>query len=518
LISRGTDFPNRRREFLADADGRFRIDGLGRDRLAQLTIQAPGVLTTRASVVTHLLPEIRRPNPGGPDDVTLGADFTLALERGRVLSGVVRDPATGLPLPGVRVGLNGPSIPGHPVVSDARGRFSIDGVRPLGPGGVLDVYATPDPGRPHLPGKVRLQELGEAVVDCPAGIPFRLTVKDEAGRPVEAEVAYSALHPNEAFSRLFWSKNFGGPVLAEAVRQPDGSYRGVALAGPGVVTVKLPPGVPYRPAFVDPKAFFEPGRKDWTPQDEISTYGNLDTLSILYGGGPSLAMQEDYAAIVLVNPAEGSKPLELSATVSPPRPRMVTLVDPDGRPFVGATSRGMTFYWSDQEPRLRASTFPLTKLHPGRSRRITFFDEDRKRIGFLMARGDGDSPYVVRLEPWAAVTGRLVDERGSPVAFDGPGTGNPGPASLGSAVGSFSVALDDPKLGEFPATRVGVDGRFRVERLVPGQAYTAVYGTFGEAYIKLLDHATFAPGEVRDLGDIRTPFKPRAEGKPAPGP
>jgi RNA polymerase sigma factor (sigma-70 family) len=518
---------NRGREFVADVDGRFRIAGLGRDRLAQLIIRGPGVSETRASVVTRDMPEIRRPRPDGPVDVTFGADFTVTLERGQILKGVVRDRATSQPLPGVRVGLTDPSITGLPVVSDARGRFAIDGVRPLAPRDVLDVYATPEPGRPYLPGKVRLLAPGEAVIDCPAGIPFRLMLRDEAGRPVEAEVAYSALHPNEAFNRLFWSKNFGGPVLTKAARQADGSYLGVALPGPGVVTAKLPPGVPYRPAFVDPKAFFAPGKKDWTRQDEISTYGNLDTLPPLTGGGPWTAMQEDYAALVLINPPEGSKPLELSATVMPPRPRMVTLVDSEGRPVVGATPRGITFYYADHEPKLRTSTFPLTKLHPDRSRRITFFEEDRKLIGFLMARGDGDSPYLVRMRPWATVTGRFVDERGGPVVFDGPGGGNPGPVYLGSDHGSLTVAIDDPKVGDFPDGRVEVDGRFRVERLVPGQVYSASYYVgMGGPHAKLLDRAIFAPGEVRDLGNIRAPIKPKpkaeaeaeAEDKPAAEP
>ena len=40
--------------------------------------------------------------------------------------------------------------------------------------------------------------------------------------------------------------------------------------------------------------------------------------------------------------------------------------------------------------------------------------EDRKLIGFLLARGDGDAPYTVRMQPWAAVTGRVVDEQGKP--------------------------------------------------------------------------------------------------------
>ena len=84
------------------------------------------------------------------------------------------------------------------------------------------------------------------------------------------------------------------------------------------------------------------------------------------------------------------------ATVSRDKPRQVSLVDPDNKPVMGATSEGLTFFPWDHEPRLRAASFPVTKLHPDRLRRITFVQEDRKLIGFLGARGDGEAPYTVR--------------------------------------------------------------------------------------------------------------------------
>ena len=77
-----------------------------------------------------------------------------------------------------------------------------------------------------------------------------------------------------------------GSPLSRAARQADGSYLGVALPGPGVVVAKTPRKAGYRPAHVDPKAFFAPGKTDWTPQELITTYGNHDTLSVatFYGG------------------------------------------------------------------------------------------------------------------------------------------------------------------------------------------------------------------------------------------
>ena len=83
------------------------------------------------------------------------------------------------------------------------------------------------------------------------------------------------------------------------------------------------------------------------------------------------------------------------------------LIDPDGKPVIGVQSHGITSHPYDRERPLRTASFPLTKLHPDRVRTITFLKEDRRLIGFLRARGDADTPYTVRMQPWGAVTGQL---------------------------------------------------------------------------------------------------------------
>ena len=211
-----------------------------------------------------------------------------------------------------------------------------------------------------------------------------------------------------------------------------------------------------------------------------------------YGG----VNQSYFAAIVLVNPPVGSKALQLSTTVFHDRPRQATLLDPDGKPVVGCQSQGMTEFPWDFETRLRASTFPITKLHPDHGRRITFVKEDRKLIGFLLARGDSVAPSIIRMQPWGLVTGRILDENGKPVAATGLSA-----AWLGSET---PTALNDPNIGEIPPTRCDGEGRFRSERLVPGQRYRAnVYRDAGVAGMAF-ENLVFKPGEVKDLGDIRT--------------
>jgi hypothetical protein len=361
-----------------------------------------------------------------------------------------------------------------------------------GPSGRV-VRAFPKPGQPYFLAMGQVNDAGEAVVDCPRGIPFRLTLRDEAGRPVEAEVTYSAIAPTPFFRKVIqYVPAQAGTPLSRAARQADGSYLGVALPGPGVVLAETPRKAGYRPAHVDPKAFFAPGKTDWTPQ-ELNTYGTHEALSVATFYGDAGLSQYDYASIVLVNPADGAGPLQLAATVAPDKPRQVTLLDPGGRPVVGAKATGLTrpypYEWT-----LRAATVPIVGLHPDRARRITFVKEDRKLIGFLLARGDGDTPYTVRMRPWGSFTGRVVDEQGQP---------QPGASITSDTVRGFA-AHDDPGLGIFPAVQTDKQGRFRVERLVPGQSYGAtLYLGIGRPSGPAFEGMKVAPGRVRDLGDLR---------------
>jgi hypothetical protein len=207
---------------------------------------------------------------------------------------------------------------------------------------------------------------------------------------------------------------------------------------------------------------------------------------------------------VLVNPQPRSGSLELQATVARDRPRRVTLVDPEGLPVVGARSEGMTFHPWDTEPTLRASSFFLTKLHPDRVQRITFWHEDRQLIGFLLAHGDDDAPYIVRMQPWATVTGRILDENGQALAAAGPAGKQQMPAVL-SLGESGLVTNPDPEIGVHTDSDTDADGRFRLDRLVPGQKYTArVYRGTGQFAGLAFENLVLEPGETRNFGDIRT--------------
>jgi RNA polymerase sigma factor (sigma-70 family) len=487
-------------EASTDADGRFLLAGLGRDRLAELKITAPGVVDTYLRVMTRDAPDLKFGSR-----TILGAGFTFRLKPGRTVRGIVRDRETRAPIAGMWVGEGAGALSGltgapSRFSSDANGRYEISGIDPSARD--LEVMAVPQPGQPYMMATAKVGERSGAMIDCLRGIPFRLKLVDEAGRPEEGEVEFRPVMPNPyAVSVLPHDWTFGTFPLTRAVMTAKGVYEGVVIAGPGAVMVKTPGWTDYRAAHVDPKAFFAPGRTDWTNQELITAYGTDDTLII----GNAWVDQHDYAAIVLVNPPKDSKPLELFATVVRDQPRQVTILDPEGRPLVGVQTQGLTAFPWDEEPTLRGATVPITKLHPTRSRRITFLKEDRKLIGFLLARGDGDTPYTVKLEPWATVTGRIVDENGEPLPAKDALPGR-NPASVGLAMNAkLEIATHaDPRVGTFPDCGSDGEGRFRIERLVPGLRYSCdIYREGGGYAGQAFEDLVLKPGETRNLGDIR---------------
>jgi hypothetical protein len=492
-------------ETFTDAAGRFAMAGLGRDRLAVLDVSAPNVIDTTLTVMTRLGRDVetRLDQNGKPTQTIYGAGFILQLKPGRTVTGIVRDRDTHKGIPGMWVGVHGDAMRGlsegeYPRTTDKDGRFMIAGLDPSV--SRLGITAVPQPGGLYPITTVPVDEKPEVTIEPQRGIPFRLKLTDERGLPPIAEVTYDVVLPNAHMpeSRMV---GYNG-AINYAARRLDGTYESFVLPGPGAVLVRLPDTSDYRPAHVDPKAFFAPGKTEWTAQELISTYGNHDTLSILPGWWLD---QHEYAAIVLVNPAENSGPLELTATVSRDKPRQISLVDPDNKPVVGAMSVGLTFFPWDDEPRLRAASFPVTKLHPDRLRRITFIEEARKLIGFLGARGDGEAPYIVRMQPWATVTGRIVDENGKALPPAGHPGGGQSAADLFMGNWRGIVTNGDATVGEHPGGHTDEQGRFRFEQLVPGLRYSAqIYRGMGMFAGMAFENLVLKPGEVKDLGDIRS--------------
>jgi BlaR1 peptidase M56 len=515
FITAVTPLPGMTAETRTDADGRFTLTGLGRERLATLKVTAPSVANTVVTVMTRNAPDVGTNRVDGePRAVAHGAEFTLELKPGVTISGVVRDRDTKQPLAGMWVGWDGLGLPAgpdiveglwsgtYPRTTDANGRFTISGIWPAAfdgpdaqPGSAdssHDVMVISPPGMLYQTAAVNAKRDEEVVVECARGIPFRLKLVDEQGQPVVADVTHCDISPNPRTPNPFVWRVYYEPWISRAAHRGDGIYEGFVLPGPGAVVASIPGRGGYRPAHVDPKAFFAPGRTEWTEFDENNSYGTQDTLA----SAQHWHNQHDYVAIVLINPAPDSGPLELSATVFKDKPRQVTLVDPDGEPVVGVRATE-GYGWHESGPPFRSATFFLSGLNPDRPRRITFIEEQRKLIGVLLARSDGEAPYTVVMQPWGTVTRRILNQDGKPSW-----------ANLTQPVNDKLETNAGAQQGTHASAVIDDDGRFRIDQLMPGQRYTldAYIGPFVRGYSgAVFENLVVSPGEVRDLGDVQPP-------------
>ena len=115
------------------------------------------------------------------------------------------------------------------------------------------------------------------------------------------------------------------------------------------------------------------------------------------------------------------------------------------------------------------------------------------------------------MQPWATVTGRLVDQHGAALSHRRADGTWRGPLSL--TTGYSGIVMNaDPEVGEGAGAKTDADGRFRIDKLVPGQRYSArIYRGFRRSYGTAFQDLKLRAGEVRDLGDIRA--MPSVDGK-----
>ena len=492
-------FPGQPEAVVTDADGRYRMGCFGGERLVEMGVEGPSIESLTLLAMTRVAKDV-----GGPGEKSLGsgsgrlhgAAFDLLVRPGRVITGIVRDKTTRRPIPGIRVGMLG--IAAHSVTAED-GRFTVSG---FGKAGEYQLFASSQQGQPYFVTCVLVPDVAgltpiEADIDCVRGIPFRLRLVDEeTGKPVAASVNYQLLHPNPASRDVPGYDPIGGfGAIGFAHRDADGTYVGAVLPGPGAITVRAR-GARYLPACVDPRAFFKVGPE--TPEGGFEGYGNRDTLVVASGRSQSAMPQSQYCAIVLTNPAADSGPLSFDVTLARDHERRVTVLDPDGRPLTGAVVTGADWKQTQSGP-IEAATFTVTGLNPARVRRLTIRHDGRRLAGSLLLRGDEAEPSTVRLQPWATLSGRLVDAQGRPRA------------KVEMMDTDWADAKDDPARG-WLTSRITTDrdGRFRIEALVPGQKYSAslINVKDGGEYGSVLRDVALKPGETLDLGDVRPTAKP----------
>ncbi len=473
-----------------DTTGRFQIQGIGNDRAALLYVEAEGLERSAFAVLGRVPQKGSQPKPRArssqPDminqeiELTLyGTTFDHVVGPGKPISGVVRVKGTGLPVAGVTVA---GQIMGRPwttimVSTDKDGRYHMGGL-PKAPSYNLDVRTKA--GGPYL---IRPRTVvGDTEGLKPIAVSFELTrgvairgrvLDKDSGRPVACDwVQYHPLPGNSLQSTIYGNYS-----------PSDQTMRLTVPPGEGIVVVKVA-GTSHR---------YPGARLAAVDKGKLVVQGE-DGAEF----GFPLSMYHAYRFVKF--PAETeSATIDLEVTASVPRKGK--LVDPEDQPVENALALGLV---SDRfaSSTLKGSTFEVNGLRSDESRLIEVRQESLGLAGSVTVEGSSPAglPLVVKLEHCGALTGRLVDEDGSPLK--------------GAEVSAWvrerrAFVPSDPA---FRSRRGMTDakGNFRIEGINPTLEVVLQFQDpnhptpkFMSKPEKDLGHLRVKPGQVLDLGDIR---------------
>ncbi len=496
-----------------DAEGRFTIAGLGRDRVLSAVIEGPGIATQVVLLTTERLdapvtvaPGLRRSEPGRSGFATAvtvyGMAPTIVGRPGRTIAGVIRDADSQQPLAGVTVRLDDSVSPLSPTylietVTDAQGQYRLAGIRA---NSRPRVSARPAADARWL-GLLRLLdvEAGVATGNPPVALDFALRrgvwatgrVFDAAtGQPRKVEITtfvpltnpYAFADPSiQLLSQDRVIDSQGHSFTCDA----DGRFRLLIYPGPGFITA---------------------GTNRSTDASGIGSEilaGVPRSSGILPGFAtlPEPLVPRYFGTIIKVDPPLGSDALEVSLPIQTTRERTGTVLAADGRPV---SSEVMAY---NLKPEANGGVpthglFTVEDLVPGRLRRVLFRQDDSKQIGLLELRDAAGPPLLVTLHPWGTVKVRIDDQ-----------TGQLQEARLRATiidVGGdplFQESNPSYKINKTDLTRLAAD-QYEIQALEPSLGYNIEYQSFNGAPPHVIARdVRVRSGETLDLGTIRVEEK-----------
>jgi RNA polymerase sigma factor (sigma-70 family) len=492
------------RAVTTDADGRFEVKGVGDDRLLQLRLQGDTIehvyirVATAAgfdpkTVVPSGKPVMPGQRPASAGPPLYGPAFDHAARPTQVVTGTVRDKETGKPMG--KVGVTGEVVGGWWenyafTETDAEGRYRLVGLPKVAECRLSFIYVEND--TTYLPLVKPIREAGglapiSADMEMVRGVLITGRVTDrETGKPVSGVVRYAPLSGNEELAKLPGLDIHLDGAMTYGL-DADGRFRLVAPPGLGLVVVRAETGAdgarPYPQARL-------------SPDDRKKPYfGNIDQLGETFRtAGGIIQPLLGFNAYRVIDPAAGTASLTVDFQLNHGKPLTGRLVDPDGRPVAGATLAGLSSD-GDGPVKCEGAEFTAVALDPDHPRPVAAIHPERKLAATVPLRGDEKEPPVVRLQPWGALTARVVDAEGKPLA--------------GVSVRVWfrersAAAAYDAARPEGEAILTDRDGRFRLDVPFGGEEFGITLRKDGR-YLDAgepLRKVTVSLGEVKDLGAV----------------
>jgi RNA polymerase sigma factor (sigma-70 family) len=476
---------------VTDSAGRFRIRGIGRERVADLLIEGPTIESryvyalTRPAARIEVIDQLK--HGWGVVMTHYGSSFDHVAAPCQPIVGVVRDKDTGKPIAGAVVkhyllANNVGRLIAFRAVTGKDGRYRITGM-PKGPGNSL--YVSPPADQPFL---MMMQEVKEKPGLEPVAVDFALKrgvwidvrVTDKVtGKPVNSSIEYNAFLDNPHLQNVPGYINHSGRQTWAA----DGRFRVVGLRGRGLISV-------------------------WAADNHYRVAVGADKIKGLERDVVQVSsgyfIPRNIHGLAEVNAAEGAESVSVEVALDPGRTLSGTILGPDGKPLSGALVSGLDetdrWYMHWTAP-LKTAEFTVTGLDGKRPRLVQVVHLKKGLAGFLILQGDEKGPLCVTLGPAGTLTGRVVRKEGK--------------AAVGGAVECFNsdwfsgytVFPAPPDLGSFPRSPwTDKDGKFRVEGLIPGLKYKLYYK--GDSFVTRIggpaaENLTVKPGETKELGDLQ---------------
>ena len=95
----GMRLPGQPASIATDGDGRFRLTGIGRDRIVDFSVEGSTIQSATITGITRNAEAVSTPKDAFSAKTVYGATFEHLIPPGRALTGVVRDKRTGRPWP-----------------------------------------------------------------------------------------------------------------------------------------------------------------------------------------------------------------------------------------------------------------------------------------------------------------------------------------------------------------------------------------------------------------------------------
>jgi RNA polymerase sigma factor (sigma-70 family) len=459
-----------------DKDGRFRLTGFGRDRVAHLQIRGAGVedndveVITRAGKVDGLRLESRAVYP-------LDSEFTA--RPGKPIVGTVRDRKTGKPIAEIEVVFPNTTWTWARATTDEKGHYKIDGV-----GKQKEYGSITAGGLPYFTAtKTQVADtpgFDPIVLDfeLDRGIVMKGRLTDAVtGQPVPGNVRYEPAGDNPNLKDF--TGDFTGLPRSSGHTGEDGSFTVLAVPGAGQLAAVAHDSDAYALA-----------KEDGFRQSN---------------------------AVVRVNVSEKDEKSQVcDIALRPARSLGGSVTGPDGKPVGGAHVAGLHAVrpFLRGAEKLSDESFRVHGLTPKDERVLVFVHPEKKLAKVQKVAAEDGEPLTVRLEPTGALAGRVLDSAGRPWA----GVKVKAAYSI-VALQEARMAgkdekdlpwvqelLDNSSAWEKVLSREATtdkDGKFRLDGLVPGLNYDLGVNDELPQDVIRRERLSVESGKDKDLGDLK---------------